>query len=120
MRVTNEMRARAEAVAHEELGPTGLWDDAEGRDHDVSVLVRRILETALADIPDPEEVRAEIMEGLAYGRSVETQRAMVAEEKLEKVRAWIAKHDEGLDALPYDIAPDYGALEAILDSKEQP
>jgi hypothetical protein len=38
-----------------------------------------------------------------------------AEAKLAKVRAWVAKHDEGADALMYDTAPDYGELLAILD-----
>ncbi len=108
MKVTEHMRALAEVVASD----AGLHIDTNEK----SSALLQALTAALADIPDPEQVRAEIMEELAYGRSVETQRAMVAEEKLEKVRAW---RRETLESSGIAV-PAWSKLDAILDSKEQP
>ncbi len=80
--------------------------------------IREDLQQAFNALPDPEEVRAEIMDELAYGRSVEMQRAWDAEAKLEKVRAWRVKYDEPAEyrnGLSHEAGE---ALDAILDGKE--
>ncbi len=104
MKVSDEMLARA-ADAMVMINNQASWVD----------LARAALEAVLADIPDPEEVRAEIMDGLAYGRSVETQaldaRIAELEAKVARVRAWVEGHAQQF------ILAD---LQDILDGKEQP
>ncbi len=115
MKVTDEMVERAMAAAPlrepDAFSPfiRKLFDDERRK------VFRAALEAALADIPDPEQVRAEIMDELAYGRSVERQmldaRIAELEAKLEKVRAWVEGH-----AQQYILAE----LTDYLDGKEQP
>lgn len=103
MKATDEMLARA-ADAMVMINNQASWVD----------LARAALEAALADIPDPEEVRAEIMEELAYGRSVERQaldaRIAELEAKVARVRAWAKA----------GVNRRWSDLLGVLDGKEQP
>ncbi len=111
MKVTDEMITRA-IEAMEVREPKDLRtaiDDVLRRKY-----VRVALEAALADIPDPEQVRAEIMDELAYGRSVERQaldaRIAELEAKVARVRAWAKA----------GVNRRWSDLLGVLDGKEQP
>lgn len=95
MRVTPEMVAAA-AYAHR-----------NGRTSD---FVREMLEAALADVPERDDVEAELDRWVGLCRGQE-ERAEVAEAKLEKVRAWRADFCAGR-------VDDFADLdEAILDEE---
>lgn len=114
MKVTDELSERLVLELHARgLSAMGCNDAVYGA-----------LKAVLADIPDPEQVRAEIMEGLAYGRSVETQaldaRIAELEAKLDKVRAWRVEYDEPTEyrnGLSHEAGE---ALDVILDGKDPP
>ncbi len=91
--------------------------------------IREDLQQAFNALPDPEEVRAEIMEGLAYGRSVERQaldaRIAELEEKLAgeamlpSLQAWWERHALALRATSRSVHHAIGVAISALE-KGQP